>query len=803
MAMTSVKQLMFTMWFVVMALFGVWPSAAMGANAHSSAPDKNSSRAPRYISIDLKSPLKSLIAGENGSFEVEAALQQPKSAEKHPLTWDREAASPVTVWVSSPPNSGITFIDHARPGRPVHHLLVRFPPVDTVTSQPLSVKIAYALAPDAKTGHHAFWLDVAGEMTTRKGEKINDMGIVRLPFEVDTHLKTKLLMLLVVAVAVFLFIVEWVRVDVVGILMMVVLPELGLLNAHDAFRGLSSNAVIAIIGVMIISYGLNRTGLVNRMLQPVLPLIQKSASRLVTIFSGLIAAISSVMQNTGAAVLFLPAIRLTATHKLKVPISRVLMPIGMAAILGGTLTMIGTSPLILLNDILPQGMPKFGFLELTPIGMALVIGGVLFLSTGGMAILSASYRNGSGGEKETTETSHDAVRDAYPLINGPYEVFVPEDSRAEKESPEMFAIRHQYLVNIVASVKDDGTCQVAPLPQTTIRGGLSLCIYGPAKGVEDFVRDYGLILQKEPVQFRNTLFNPSIAGIVEVVVSPRSSLLGKTIKEIRFRETFGVNPLAVHQSGETYYRELADLPLQAGDIVLIHGTWEQFHALQEHHQNFIIVSPFEEEFQKPEKGKRALICFLITLFLMLFSSFYFQKQLYNPLPLSVCLMLGALGMILTKVMTIAEAYRAVDWRTIFLLGGLIPLGMAVTQTGTAQWIAKGIIIGLGDFMSPLLLLIILAVVSCAFTLVISNVGACALLVPLGVSMAHQIGMDARVAVIVVGLGVSNSFILPTHQVNALYMGPGGYRTRDYIKIGGVLSLIYIAILVAMTDILYL
>ncbi len=162
-----------------------------------------------------------------------------------------------------------------------------------------------------------------------------------------------------------------------------------------------------------------------------------------------------------------------------------------------------------------------------------------------------------------------------------------------------------------------------------------------------------------------------------------------------------------------------------------------------------------------------------------------------------------MGMILSKVMTISEAYRSVDWRTVFLLGGLIPLGMAVDQTGTAQWIAKGIIIGLGNFMSPLLLLVILACLSCAFTMVISNVGACALLVPLGVSIAHQIGIDARVAVIVVGLGVSNSFILPTHQVNALYMGPGEYRSRDYIKIGGFLSLIYIVILVAMTYVFYL
>jgi Na+/H+ antiporter NhaD/arsenite permease-like protein len=187
------------------------------------------------------------------------------------------------------------------------------------------------------------------------------MGVYRLPFDVDTHLKTKVLMLTIIAVAVFLFIVEWVRVDVVAIAMMVLLPELGLLNAQDTFKGLSSNAVVAIIGVMIISYGLNRAGLVNRMIQPLLKRVGRSSRRLTVIFSGMIAAISSVMQNTGAAVLFLPAIRLVTSYRLKIPISRVLMPIGMSAILGGTLTMIGTSPLILLNDILPAGMPKFGF----------------------------------------------------------------------------------------------------------------------------------------------------------------------------------------------------------------------------------------------------------------------------------------------------------------------------------------------------------------------------------------------------------------------------------------------------------
>lgn len=283
--------------------------------------------------------------------------------------------------------------------------------------------------------------------------------------------------------------------------------------------------------------------------------------------------------------------------------------------------------------------------------------------------------------------------------------------------------------------------------------------------------------REEPKCFNDNMFNPSLAGLVEGVVSPRSILIGKPLKQIRFRETFGVNPLAIHQSGKTYYQELADRPLQAGDAVLLHGTWERFHALEELHQNRIIITPFEEEFHKPENSKKALFCFGFALFLMILSSFYFQNKPYNPIPLSVCLMLGAVGMIVSKVITINEAYKAVDWRTVFLLGGLIPLGMAVDQTGTAEWIAGGIITVMGPFMSPLLMLVILAVLSCAFTTVISNVGACTLLVPLGISIAGQIGVDPRVAAIVVVLGFPIHLFCP-HTRSMLFTwapvdtGPG-------------------------------
>ena len=768
------------------------PQAPTKADTAKSPP-----RDPRFISVQLERPSRTLVAGETGTMELKATLKGDQAA------WDRNAETPLTVWISTRQSSGISFLDPVHADRPHHHLLVKFDQRDCAACPTLTKKVQYTVAPRTKTGEHFFWLDILGKLTAVDGKKIEDAGITVLPFDVDTHLRTKLLMLAVVAAVVFLFIVEWVRVDVVAMAMMVLLPELGLLNAKDTFRGLSSNAVIAIIGVMILSYGLNRAGLVHRMVQPILGFVGKGTSRLVVTFSSLIAAISGVMQNTGAAVLFLPAIRSVTSYRLKVPISRVLMPIGMAAILGGTLTMIGTSPLILLNDILPPGMPKFGFLELTPIGLAIVIGGIAYLSTVGMRLLKKVPASQSGSGDGSSEAAEEGPLSSYPSITGPYEIGVPRDFRPGDLPLELKTIQKRFLIHLVALKHADNSVVLAPGGDISIHPGFALCIYGPEKGVRNFAEIYGLELMERPQSFRGTMFNRSLAGVVEGVVSPRSSLIGKTVREMHFRESYFTTLLAVHQDGHTFYQDIEERPLRSGDTLLLHGTWEHLQSLQELHQNLVIITPFEHEYHKPEKARSALICFVTALAMMIVSSFYFQKMPYNPIPLSICLMVGAVGMILLKVITISEAYHAVDWRTVFLLSGLIPLGMAVDQTGTARWIATGIVGALGSSMTPLLLLIVLAGLSCAFTLVISNVGACTLLVPLGVSLAQHIGIDPRVAAIVVGLGVSNSFLLPTHQVNALYMGPGEYITKDYIKIGGLLSLVYITVLVAMVYLFYL
>jgi di/tricarboxylate transporter len=776
----------------------LWGLTARAETAHEAQPEATPLEGTLRF-IEARASARPVVtAGERGELSLQLSLAGETEAGQ--LSWN-QANGPLSLQVVAPAESGITFpaAEEQHGSRSPHQfeMALPLPEVPTVT-----VRIPYSVSSRVRVKDYDLQVYLSAPLERTNGDQVEDSGTLTWPLRVETPLHTKMLVLLIIALAIFLFVVEWVRVDVVAILMMVSLPFLNLLGSRQTFTGLSSNAVIAIIGVMIVSAGLNKVGIVSRVVKPVIRLAGRSGGRLMVAVSALIAVISSVMQNTGAAVLFLPGIR-HACKKIQVPISSVLMPIGMCAILGGTMTMIGTSPLILLNDILPEGMAKFSLLELTPIGVALVLGGIIYFSTGGRYFLSQLVKSRAQMSGAGNQGQDEDVRHFYHDLDGPFELAVPS-SYSDKDRPSTVAeILKTQHTNIVSVAHPKGRLhELAPTPDTKIRPGYSLCAYGPEAKVKAFAQEFGLELLSLPRRLKE-LFNPAVAGVVEAVLSPRSAMIGSTVNQIGFRKTFGMTVLALYREGKTYYHDLGDIPLASGDALLLHSTWDRFHSFVERHRNFNIITPLEVEIQKPRKVTSAVISFLIALTLMLVSSFYFQSMPYNPIPLSVCLMTGALLMVLTKVISIEEAYKAVDWRTVFLLGGLIPLGMAVDRTGTAEWLARGIVSALGDAVTPLLLITVLAVMSGAFCLVISNVGACTLLVPLGVSMASQIGIDPRVAAIVVGLGVSNSFLLPTHQVNALYMGPGDYRTKDYMKIGGVMSVAYIAILVTMTYLFYM
>ncbi len=586
-----------------------------------------------------------------------------------------------------------------------------------------------------------------------------------------------------IGLAVFLFIVEWVRVDVVAILMMVALPLLHLVTPKEAFIGLSSNAVVSIIAVIIIGAGLDKTGIINKLVTPVVRIAGNNPSRIVIAISLTVAFISSFMQNIGAAALFLPAVQ-RVSKALKIPIGKLLMPIGFSAILGGTMTLVGSSPLILLNDLTaPFGLDPFGLFDVTPIGLGLVISGILcFILLGGF-ILPKSR------EIETEEAGDEESSGSLARIGEAYELRTPDEFTHYRDPVRIDDLRRRYLVNVVAVMEPPDFKVMNPPAEMEVRSRVDLVVYGEEKDVRRMAEHEGMVLKDGIEVFRNEV-TESASGTVEAVVAPRSPLVGKTLNQVDLQDRFHVTPMAVHRHGESYRAEIGDLVLGVGDAIVIHGTWKRLQALQAE-KSLLFVTPVDADLMRPEKAAFAAF-WLVTALVMIL--------IFN-IQLSVCLMTGALGMIVTKVLNIDEAYQSVDWRTIFLLAGLIPLGIATEKTGTAAWIAHTVLNAIGT-VSPMVLFSIIGVLSTVFTLVISNVGATVLLVPLVVNMAIAAHADPRMAALVVGLATSNSFILPTHQVNALYMGPGRYRSVDFMKAGAVVSIVFLIVMIGMMTIFY-
>jgi len=590
-----------------------------------------------------------------------------------------------------------------------------------------------------------------------------------------------LTVLIIIGFAVFLFIVEWVRVDVVGIIMMCLLPVLGLVTGGEAFIGLSSNAVVSIIAVIIIGAGLDKTGVINRVVRPIIRLAGRSESQVVIFVGATVAGISAFMQNIGAAALFLPAIK-RMSKRLRIPLSYMLMPIGFCAILGGTITLVGCSPLILLNDLLvPFNLKPFDLFDVTPIGLALVSSGILYFVTFGRLVLPKV-------KTEDSKSDSDELTETYRHLGEIHELKMSKDGRGSL-TPE--AIRDHYLVHLVAIAKDLGKTKIfSPDPKQELAANDDLVVFGRKRNIQRLAQDYGMTI-KDGLKVFDEEMSPAVSGTLETVVAPGSELVGKTLRRVRFHERFHANPLAIYRGNKIFYAGLSDIALQPGDTMLLHGSWESFQMMKQITDRLIFAKPVDAEILRPRKAWLAGLCFAIAIGMVIFTDYR----------LSVCLMTGALGMVLTRVLSIDEAYQSVDWRTIFLLGGLIPLGMATEKTGAAAYIAHKTLEMLGD-VPPIVLLTAIGCLSTVFTLVISNVGATVLLVPLVVNMAMLAQIDPRMAALVVGIATSNSFMLPTHQVNALYMGPGGYRSTDFMKAGSIMSIIFMVVMIGMIYIVY-
>jgi di/tricarboxylate transporter len=610
----------------------------------------------------------------------------------------------------------------------------------------------------------------------------------------------------ILLLTIYLFVFEIVAVDVAAVSIMVLLglvsfigPMIGMdypfVPVQHLFDGFASNAVISIIAVMIIGAGLDKTGVMNRVAGVILKYGGSTEGRIVPLISGTVAFISSFMQNVGAAALFLPVVsRISARSGL--PLSRLLMPMGFCAILGGTITLVGSSPLILLNDLIltsneglpaAQQMGTFNLFDVTPIGLALVITGIVYFVVAGRWVLpSIQSKLTEGGD--TT----DFLQRVYGITYDITEVEVSPQSPLVGWTME--EVEKKFYVRIVGMRSDDGL-RLAPgglARDVRIPSRASLAVMAATDRLEVLVHANRLSRFPHLKYFAEVLAQTR-AGIAEVVIPPGSSLIGKSCRDVWMRKTYGLSTLAIHRQGQTIRQGegVRDLPLQAGDTLIVHVNWDSLLRL-ENNRNFVIVTTeYPHEEMRPHKVWPALIFFVVALCLVLFTE----------LRLSVSLLTGALGMILSGVISMEEAYKAVSWKTVFLLASLIPLGMAVENTGTAAWIAQQTLALLGDVPTWVLQAAVAALAT-FFTLVMSNVGATVLLVPLAVNLAIPAGADPAVFALTVAISTSNSFLIPTHQVNALLMGPGGYRVPDFMRAGGVMTVLFLVVMLVMMNIIF-
>jgi di/tricarboxylate transporter len=615
----------------------------------------------------------------------------------------------------------------------------------------------------------------------------------------------------VLLLTIYFFAFEVVEVDEAAITIMVLLGltslptvygfmglESGLVDSQRLFDGFASNAVISIIAVMIIGAGLDKTGLMTQVAGFILRIGGKSEARIIPIVSSTVGFISSFMQNVGAAALFLPVVS-RISNKSGLPMSRLLMPMGFTAILGGTVTMVGSSPLILLNDLmlsqnsaLPAdvaAMEAWSLFSVTPIGLVLIGVGITYFVLAGRFVLPANKE-----KTDSKESTVDYFQNIYGIHYDMFEVQVTDSSSVVGMTLD--DIETTSKVRVIAIALNDGTNLIGPnsvARDTQIEANSTLAILASRENLDNFATGFHLNIADKIDKFA-TLLSANSGGMAEVVIPPNSTLIGKSARDVWMRKTYGIAMVGLHRDGETMQEGegIRDMALKSGDTIVVQTSWQDLERLEENKDFIIITSDYPKaEKSRPEKIKWALTFFSVALFLVLFTD----------IRLSIALLTGALGMILTGVVKIEEAYRSVSWKTVFLLASLIPLGMVVGDSGTAKWIAEETVKVVGGAPSWVILASI-ATLATLFTLVMSNIGATILLVPIAVSIAVQVGENPAVYALLVAIATSNSFLIPTHQVNALIMGPGGYRVADFMRAGGIMTVLFLVVLITMISIFY-
>jgi di/tricarboxylate transporter len=603
-----------------------------------------------------------------------------------------------------------------------------------------------------------------------------------------------IMVLCLLAFTMVMLVLEWIRADMVALLVVVVIGLTGLIPSERVFNGFAGNAVIAIIAIMIMGDGLDRAGVLNLAAKFVVQLSRGAESRLGVVINLVSSLFSAVIPSQALAALMIPVTsRLSA--RTGVPISRLLLPMSFCILTATNITLIANSPLIVLNDLiasanlnLPPGahtIPKFGLFSVTPVGLALAAIGLAYFYLFGRRLLPGHEDERL---KVTPGRTESYFAETYGIAGETAELTVTAESPLVGMSIGEAEQLHD--APLILAIKSNNESRMAPPADLVIWVGSVLGVLGPREQLNQFANNQ-LCRVSTRMRQLGELFNPTRAGISEVVIPPVSRFIKKTVGELRLRKRFGISVLAVNRGDQVFRDDVRGVSLRAGDTMVLHSNWRDLELTAED-KDLVVVTDIPKELQRPGKIWQAVGFFLMAQCLALFTN----------LDLSISMMAGAIAMLLTGVLNMDEAYRAVNWKTIFVIACLIPLGWSMDATGTAAWLAQEVLKHLGG-ASPWVLQACLAILALLFSQVMSNVGATVMMVPIAISVAIATGGNPSAYALIVAVSSSNTFLLSSgHPALMMITGPGGYRGKDFLRVGAPLTILVLVTTLIVINLMF-
>jgi di/tricarboxylate transporter len=580
-----------------------------------------------------------------------------------------------------------------------------------------------------------------------------------------------LLVLSLILAVTILLITDKIRPDLVALLSLAVLGLTGLVGPGDLFSGFSRSAVITIMALFMITAGLEKTGATRSLGRQLSRLAGTTETRAVAVIMVATALLSLVMNTIAAAAVLLPT-AISITRQTDVKPSKLLIPLAFGSLLGGMATLFTTANILVSAALVDQGFRPYGILDFLPVGLPMAGAGILFMAFIGRKLLPA---HSLGGEKRVRGGV--SLAETYGLSQAVSGAYVKPGSEM---AGEMGSWGRRLGLNVVG-ISRGGRLILAPAASDRVLEG-DVVIFTGSIGDESLAEN-GLIRTQDPA-WQGKFISRQVS-LVELVLAPRSPFAGKTLTEISFREKYDLSVLALWRGGQTIRQGLAGVPLEFGDALLVQGAQDRIRLLRDE-PGFLIL---EQDIEETPPGRLAWLAVGLTGAAILLPAL-------NILPIAEAAFSAALLMVLFGCLTMDEAYTAIEWRAIFLIAGILPLGLAMANTGTARLIGD-VLVGLLGPWGPLALAGGIFLMTTLLTQVMGGQATAVVLAPIAIAAAAALRVDPRAIGIAAAMGCSTAFLTPFgHPSNILVMGPGGYTLKDYARVGLPLSGILFVVLLA-------